>query len=106
MSHEQDVGLFDLDIGSFPVKGKSFVVIVNGDGQHAFGWSLSDHVLVKIRHDFARRWNLVEQMFRVATTTLFLIENIVAEVDTLATDIDIAWSLNERPNVFVAFTTE
>ena len=105
-SGEQNIRLLDLDIGSFPVERKSLVVIVYCDREYSFGRALTDYILIKIRNDFARTGNLVEELLGFASATLFVVENVVAEVDALATDVDIARTFHQRSDVTVAFSTE
>ena len=45
-------------------------------------------------------------MLGLASTTLFLIQNVVAEVNALATNVDVPGPLNERPDVAIALATE
>ena len=67
---------------------------VHRDSQHAFGSILADDVFVKFGDDLARTGDLGEQLLARATPFPFLIQNGLAELNTLATDVDIAGSFD------------
>ena len=81
-------------------------MIVNGDGQDAFAVLLADDVLVELSDDFFRRGNAGEEGLGRTAAALFLFQNGLAQVDTLATDIDVAWPLDERTYVAVALAAK
>jgi len=81
-------------------------VIVNGNRQHLFAVRLANHMLVELRHDIAWRRNVAEQGFRSTAAALFLFQDGLAQVDALATDVNIAGALDERAYVAITFATK
>src|SRR5947207_14355531 len=81
-------------------------MVMNGDGEHLFAVLLADDILVELGDNFARRGNAVEERLGRAAAALFLFQDRLAQVDTLAADIDVARPLDERADVAVALATE
>jgi hypothetical protein len=67
---------------------------------------LPDHILVEVSDDLAGRGDCGEQLLAGAAALLFLVEDRLAKLDALTADVDVAWALNERPDVAVALATE
>ncbi len=94
-SGQQNVALLDLHLGSaFPFTGQAFVVIVNSHREHTLRRVLSDHVLVQVFNDLPWRRDFVEQRFTRTSPTLFLVENRLAKLNTLSTDVDVTGAFN------------
>ena len=79
---------------------------VHGDGEHALGLFLADHVLVELRHDLARRGDAREELLARAAAFAFLVEDRLAKLDALAADVDVARSFDQRADVAIALATE
>src|SRR5438552_1130066 len=79
---------------------------MNGDGQNPLAVLLADDVLIELRNDLAGRGDAGEERFRRAAAALFLFQNRLAQVDTLAADVNVAGPFDERANVAVALATE
>jgi hypothetical protein len=67
---------------------------------------LADHILIEVGDYFARSGDLIEEFLGRATPPLLLVENRGAELDAFTTDVDIAWTFDQRPHITVAFATE
>src|SRR5207247_7987000 len=63
-------------------------------------------VLVELVLDGPRRGDMGEQGLGNAATAFLLVDDRLAELDTLATDIDIPWSLDQGSHVAIALATE
>ena len=105
-AEQEDIRLFDLDVGALPIEGQPFVMVVYGDRQDFLGGGLADHVLVEVADDFPRRGDLAEQLFRGAPSLLFLLQNRLAKLDTLAADVNVAGALHQGANVTIALATK
>ena len=103
---QQDVGFLDFDIRALPAERQSFVVVVHGDGQRLFGSLLPHNVLIHLRDDFARCRDLVEQLFRGTAPPFLLLEDRLAEIDALTTNVDVTRPFDQRADVAVALATE
>ena len=73
--NEQDVGLFDLDVGVVPSGTQSLVVVMDRHGQGSFGLQLADNVLIEVLDDRAWGWDISKEFFRRPTATLLLFEH-------------------------------
>src|SRR5205085_5853023 len=96
----------DLDVRTFVAERESLVVVVNGDGQNPLAVLLPDDVLIELRDDLAGRGNAGEERLSGAAAALFLFQDRLAQVDTLAADVNVAGPFDERANVAVALATE
>src|SRR5262249_25467441 len=103
---QQDIRLLDFDIRTFVPQRQSLVVVVDGDGQDPFAVLLADHVLVELSDDLLRRRNTREERLRRSSAALFLFQDRLAQVNTLAADVDVARPLDERAYIAVALATE
>jgi hypothetical protein len=56
--------------------------------------------------DLPGGWDLVEKLLGRAASSLFLIENGLAQFDALATDVDVTWAFDERPHVAITLAAE
>ena len=101
--------MFDLSIStseSSSAVHQPLVVAVHGDGQHALGRFLADHVFVELGDDLARRGDAGEELLARAAALALLVENRLAELDALAADVDVARSFDQRSDVAIALATE
>ena len=99
---QQDVTLFDLNVrAAFPFTGQTLVVIVDGHGEHTLRRALANHILIKVLNDHSRRGNLGEERLRGATPTLLLVENRLAQLDALSTNVDVTGTFNEWSHIAV-----
>jgi hypothetical protein len=76
------------------------------DSQNTLGRILADDVLVKARDDLSRTGDLGEQLLARTTAFAFLVQDRLAELDALATDIDVARSFDQGSDISITFTTE
>src|SRR5687767_14730589 len=79
---------------------------MNGDREHFFALLLADDVLVERSDDLARRRNAVEERLGCAAAALLLLQDRLAQVNTLAADVNISGPLDERTYVAVALAAE
>jgi hypothetical protein len=79
---------------------------VNGHRQNLFGGFLPDHIFVQLLDDLAWRWHLGEQLLTCASPPPFLLEDRLAQLDALATDVNVPRSLDQWPHVAIAFAAE
>src|SRR5262245_32827222 len=79
---------------------------VNGDGEDSLRLVLADHVFAQLPHDFAGRGDARKQLFAGSATLTFLVEDRLAKLDTLATDVDVARSFDQRSDIAITFATE
>ena len=105
-AQQQDIRLLDFDVGAFPAQRQSLVMVVDGDGQDLLALRLADHVLVQLGHDVAGRRDLLEELLGRPATTLFLLEDRLAQVNALAADVDVAGTFDQRPHVPIALPAE
>ena len=70
------------------------------------GMLLPDHVFFQLANNLAWRGYLVEEFLRASTSTLFLLQDGLAELNTLTADIDIPGTLDQRADVPVTLTAE
>jgi hypothetical protein len=78
---------------------------VDRDREHALRGFLPNHIFFELGDDFAWRGDPREELFARAATFAFLVEDRLAELDTLAADVDVARSFDQRPDVTVALAT-
>jgi hypothetical protein len=81
-------------------------MVVNGDGEDLFGLALADDIPIKLGHDLAGRGDAVEERLGAAAAALLLVQDRLAQVDALATDVNVAGPLDERTYVAVALAAE
>jgi hypothetical protein len=62
--------------------------------------------LIEMIHDVPRCRNLIEELLGRPATLGFLIENRLAKLDAFTTNIDVARTLYEGPDIAVALSTE
>ena len=103
---EQDVRLVDVDFRLFFGGHQSLVMAVHRDSQHALGRFLADDVLVELGDNLSRTGDLGEQLLARAAAFALLVENRLAQLDTLAADVDVARSFDQRTDVAIALATE
>jgi hypothetical protein len=56
--------------------------------------------------DLPGRRDLIEQFLGRAASSLLLIENGLTQFDALATDVDVTWAFDERPDVAITLAAE
>src|SRR5262249_48042548 len=87
-------------------EAEALVVVVNRDRQHLFRPLLADHVLIELLLDGARRGDVGEEGLGDAAAAFFLIDDRLTELDALATDVDVAGSLDKGADIAVALAAE
>ncbi len=102
----ENVRLVDLDFARFGAVHEPLVMAMHGHGQDLLRPLLTDHVLVQMLDQFSRRGDLAEQGLAGPSPAAFLLEDRLAEVDTFATDVNVARSLNQRADVAIALATK
>jgi hypothetical protein len=85
---------------------ESLVVIVNGDGLDFLGHVLADDVLIEELADFAGTGDLAEHAARARDLPALLRDDVVTQVDTRGTDIDITRSFDEWSRIALALAAE
>jgi hypothetical protein len=83
---QEDVRLLELDVVDGAARVDALVVVVDGDGERLLGALLADHVVVQDLLDLGRlRERALGRADRVVGLTL---EDVVAELDALAANVD------------------
>ena len=104
---QHDVRLFNFDILVVRlVVHQPLVMVVDGDGEYAFGLRLTDDVFVEVAGDFARRGHLVEQFARRPAAAALLVENRLAQLDALAADVNVVGTFNQRTDFAVTLAAK
>src|SRR3954447_2317471 len=85
-AEQEDVRLLQLDVVLVDRHLHALVVVVDGDGQRAFGLFLRDDVVVEDGVDVLRAREVLE--VELGGSGQLLIDDLVAEVDALVADID------------------
>ena len=101
--------MFDLSISTSDRLGavhQPLVMAVDGHGQHLLGVLLADDVLVEVLDDLPGRGDLGEQRLAGAAAAALLFEDRLAEVDTLAADVNVARPFDQRTDVAIALAAE
>src|SRR5205823_3577966 len=78
--------LLQLDLGVLAAHLYPLVVVVDGDGEGAFGLLLADDVVVEELVDLLRPRQVVE--IEVRGSGELLVDDLVTEVDALVADVD------------------
>jgi hypothetical protein len=81
-------------------------MIVDRNRQNSLGLLLSNHILIHLFHDGTRRRDLVEQLVCRSPTSLFLVQDRLAQLNTFVADVDIARPFNKWPNVTVTLAAK
>ncbi len=104
---QEDVRLVELDfgLGVFAVN-QPLVVVVHGHRQDFFGPFLADHVGVELLLDLARRRDVGEERLGNAAPFPLLVEDLLAELDAIAADVDVARTFHQRADVAIALAAE
>src|SRR5829696_8397115 len=79
---------------------------VDGDRKHAFGRLLANDVFVKLGLDLAWSGDAGEELLARAAAFAFLVQDRLAKLDALATDVNVARSFDQRSDVSITFATE
>src|SRR5262245_105134 len=79
---------------------------MNSNGQDAYAIGLSDDVLIQLADDLFRRGNAREQRLSRAAASLLLLEDRLTQINTLAADVNVARSFDQRANIAVTLATE
>jgi hypothetical protein len=108
-TEQQDVRLGELDLALRRARARvtaglyALVVVVDRNGQLLLGNVLADHVLVEEIEDLRRLGQLVE--LQLGGFGELLLDDLVAEVDALVTDVD-AGAGDELLHLLLRFATE
>jgi len=62
--------------------------------------------LIELRDDLARRGDAREERLRRSAAALLLLQDRLAQVDALATDVNVARSLDQWANISIALSTK
>ena len=81
-------------------------MIVNRDRQDFFGPRLADHILVELLFDIAWRGDVIEQRLGAAAPAFLLVDDRLAQLDAFATDVNVARSFDQRPDVAVTLAAK
>jgi len=87
-------------------EAEAFVVVMNGHGEDLFGSILADHVLVEFVLEGAGRGDIGDGVFGNAAPAFFLVDDRLAQLDALTTDVHVAGALDEGADISIAFATE
>ena len=85
---------------------QALIVIVNGDGEGLLSVVLSDDELIEEFLDLSGAGNAVEKRLGGGELALFLANDVVCEIDTVGTDVDIGGSFDHGPDVAAGFAAE
>ena len=83
---EQDVALGKLDFIGLAEMLEALVMVVNRDRKNALGGFLADHVRIKDRADFLRRWQVRLRRLGRIRGCGFVANDVVAKLDALIAD--------------------
>src|SRR5690606_25961177 len=103
---EQDVGLVQLDGGLLLGGGEPLVVVVDGDREGALGLVLPEHVLIEELLELSRRRDRAEHRPARVDPAAFLLEDVLAELRAVRTDVDVVRPLNHRADLARALAAE
>ena len=78
---------------------------MDGHRENFLGVVLANHVFVEMTDDFSWSRNLRERLLARAAATV-LVEDRLAQIDTLAADVDVTWTLYQGTNIAITFPTE
>jgi hypothetical protein len=62
--------------------------------------------MIELRYDLAWRRDLGEELFLSPAPLPFLVEDRLAEFDTLAADVHVPWSFDQRTDIAITLTAE
>ncbi len=79
---------------------------IDGHREDFLGVVLANHILIEMTDDFSWSRNLRERLLARAAATALLVEDRLAQIDTLAADVDVTWTLYQGTNVAITFPTE
>src|SRR5262249_32742810 len=82
-------------------QAEPFIVVMHGDRQNLLGPVLADDVLVELLLDGAGRRDVGQQRFGAAAAAFFLIDDRLAQLDALATNVHVARPFDEGTDVAV-----
>jgi hypothetical protein len=107
---EHHVRFVDGNVGSLIPIEEPLVMVVNRYGQHFFGLFLPDDVFIQLGDDFPRRQNFGKLFGTAATASSPLLnEDLLAEVNTFAANINAFGTFNEGsyiPEIFMTKRTD
>ena len=104
---QEDVGLVELDVGlGVLAVDQPLVVVVHGDGQDLLGAFLADDVRVELVLDLARGGDVGEEGLGHPPALPLLVQDLLAELDAVAADVDVAGAFDERADVAIALAAE
>src|SRR5262249_15961997 len=73
---------------------------------HLLGSFLADHVKVELFLDLARRRNVGEKCLGHASPLPLLVEDLLAQLDTIAADVHVARPLHQGADIAIALAAE
>ncbi len=82
------------------------VVIMDGDGEDLLGAFLADDVGIELFLELARGRDIGEERLGHAAPLALLVEDLLAESDAVAADVDISRTFDEWTDVAIAFAAE
>ncbi len=100
---QQNVRLGELDIVVFRAVGKTLVVVVDGDRQHAFGVALADDIIVENPADVARPRHPVARLDQ--RRLVLLTDDVHAKLDAFVADEN-GRTRNQLPDFVLALAAE
>ncbi len=104
---QQDVRLIELDVGiRLLAVDQPLVMVVDCDRQDLLGAFLTDHVGIELLLDLARGWDVGEERLGHASTSTFLVEDRLAQLDAVAADVNVARTFHQRADIPVALAAE
>jgi hypothetical protein len=102
-ANQEDVGFLEFDAVDFTAGSDAFVVVVNGDGQNAFGPLLTDGVLIQKVFDFGG-FRDSETLGNPFSGTIFG-DNLATKADAFVTDVDV-WPGDQFADFIVPLAAE
>ena len=79
---------------------------MHGDGEDLLGALLADHVGVELFLELARGRDVGEERLGHAPPFPLLVEDLLAKLDAIAADVNVAGTFHERADVAVALAAE
>ena len=83
-----------------------FVVVMHGDRENLLGALLADDISIELLFQLARGGNVGEERLGHAPPLALLVEDLLAELDAIAADINVAGTFHQRAHVAVALAAE
>ena len=104
---QEDVRLVELDFGlGVLAVDQPLVMVVHGHRQNLLGPLLADHVGVELFLDLARSGDVGEERLGHAAPFPLLVEDLLAELDAVAADVDVARAFHQGADIAIALAAE